>query len=53
MTAQGEFTGCSGFNILVETETDKLLSWSPEWLNHVPPDEPSYYLVGEQGASGE
>jgi hypothetical protein len=53
MTAQGEFTGCSGFNILVETETDKLLSWSPTWLNHVPRDEPSFYLVGEQGEAGE
>ena len=48
MTAQGEFTGCSGFNILVETETDKLLSWSPSWLNDVPPDEPSRYLVSGQ-----
>ena len=48
MTAQGEFTGCSGFTILVETETDKLLSWSPSWLNDVPPDEPSRYLVSGQ-----
>lgn len=48
MLHQGVFSGCNGFTIRVETETDKLLSWRPTWLNHVPPDEPSHYLVSGQ-----
>lgn len=47
MLRQGVFTGCSGFSILVETETDKLLSWSPCWLGEVPGDEPSSHIVGK------
>lgn len=47
MLRQGVFTGCSGFSILVETETDKLLSWSPCWLGEVPEDEPSSHIVGK------
>ena len=47
MLHQGVFTGCDGFTIRVETETDKLLSWSPSWLGEVPEDEPSYHIVGK------
>ena len=53
MLHQGVFDGCNGFTIRVETETDKLLSWSPTWLNHVPPDEPSRHIVGGQETPGE
>ncbi len=47
MLHQGVFTGCDGFTIRVETETDKLLSWSPSWLGEVPEDEPSSHIVGK------
>lgn len=47
MLHQGVFTGCDGFTIRVETETDKLLSWSPSWLGEVPEDEPFFHIVGK------
>lgn len=47
MLRQGVFAGCAGFGILVEAESDKLLSWSPIWLGEVPGDEPSRHAVGE------
>lgn len=47
MLHQGVFSGCAGFTIRVETETDKLLAWNPSWLGNILGDEPSRHVVGE------